>query len=84
MADFYRRHAVPQEWLYGRALVFALVQELTELLGSDVSPALGAGPTIVYKDSGVHYSRRLSDQLLDLAAAHGIPSPTRDLPELRQ
>jgi putative aminopeptidase FrvX len=40
----------------------------------DVSPALGAGPTIVYKDSGVHYSRRLSDQLLDLAAAHGIPT----------
>jgi tetrahedral aminopeptidase len=40
----------------------------------DVSPALGAGPTIVYKDSGVHYSRRLSDHLLDLAAVHDIPA----------
>jgi endoglucanase len=40
----------------------------------DVSPALGAGPTIVYKDSGVHYSRRLSDHLLDLAADAGIPT----------
>jgi putative aminopeptidase FrvX len=54
--------------------LFALVQELTELLGSDLSPALGAGPSIVYKDAGVHYSRRLSNQLLDLAAVQGIPT----------
>jgi endoglucanase len=40
----------------------------------DISPALGAGPTIVYKDSGVHYSRRLSDRLLDLAAEQGMPA----------
>ena len=42
--------------------------------GPVVSPALGAGPTIVSKDFGGHYSRRLSDQQHDLAAAHGIPS----------
>jgi tetrahedral aminopeptidase len=54
--------------------LFALVQELTELLGPDLSPALGAGPAIVYTDAGVHYSRRLSNQLLDLAAVQGIPT----------
>lgn len=40
----------------------------------DVTPGLGEGPTIVYKDSGVHYSRRLSDRLMDLAEARGIPT----------
>lgn len=40
----------------------------------DVTPALGEGVTIVYKDSGVHYSRRLSDRLMDLAEANGIPA----------
>lgn len=39
----------------------------------DVTPALGEGPTIVYKDAGVHYSRRLSDRLVDLAEANDIP-----------
>jgi endoglucanase len=39
----------------------------------DVTPALGGGPIVVYKDSGVHYSRRLSDQLMSLAEADGIP-----------
>lgn len=38
----------------------------------DVTPALGEGVTVVYKDSGVHYSRRLSDQLIDLANANQI------------
>ena len=52
----------------------ALVQELTELPGPAVNPALGGGPMIVYKDSGVHSSRHLSDDLLDLAAVHGIPT----------
>src|SRR5215216_923764 len=42
--------------------------------GPVVSLAPGAGPAIVYKDPGVHYSRRLSDQLLDLAAAHSMPT----------
>jgi len=42
--------------------------------GRGVSPALGAGPTIVSKNSEVHYSRGLSDQHHDRAAAHGIPS----------
>ena len=47
---------------------------IDQVAGPDVSPALGAGPSIVSKDSGVYYSRRLSDQQHDLAAAHGIPS----------
>ena len=39
----------------------------------DVTPALGEGVTVVYKDAGVHYSRRLSDRLVDLAEERGIP-----------
>ncbi len=39
----------------------------------DVTPALGEGVTVVYKDSGVHYSRRLSNQLVALAEREGIP-----------
>ncbi|MEJ7800574.1 MAG: M20/M25/M40 family metallo-hydrolase [Ilumatobacter sp.] len=39
----------------------------------DVTPALGHGPIVVYKDSGVHYSRRLSDQLMALAESNDIP-----------
>jgi tetrahedral aminopeptidase len=47
---------------------------IDQVAGPDVSPALGAGLSIVSKDSGVYYSRRLSDQKHDFAAAHGIPS----------
>ncbi len=39
----------------------------------DVTPMLGAGVTVVYKDAGVHYSRRLSDRLIDLAESNGLP-----------
>jgi tetrahedral aminopeptidase len=40
----------------------------------EVPPGLGGGPTIVYKDSGVHYSRILSDRLIDIADGIGIPT----------
>lgn len=39
----------------------------------DITPGLGEGVTVVYKDSGVHYSRRLSDRLVSLAEANQIP-----------
>lgn len=34
---------------------------------------LGAGPTLVYKDSYTHYDRRVINQLIDVAAGHDIP-----------
>lgn len=34
---------------------------------------LGKGPTLVYKDSWVHYDRRIIDQLIDVADANDIP-----------
>lgn len=34
---------------------------------------LGGGPTLVYKDSMVHYDRRVIDRLQAVAAANGIP-----------
>lgn len=34
---------------------------------------LGKGPTLVYKDSWVHYDRRIIDQMLDVAQANAIP-----------
>ena len=39
----------------------------------DFPARLGAGPTIVYQDASCHYSRRLSDELVHLAARSGIP-----------
>ena len=35
--------------------------------------SLGEGPTLVYKDSYVHYDRRIIGRLRAIAAAHGIP-----------
>lgn len=34
---------------------------------------LGAGPTLVYKDSWTHYDRRIIDRVLAVAAAHSLP-----------
>jgi tetrahedral aminopeptidase len=34
---------------------------------------LGAGPTLVHRDSSAHYSRRLLGELREVAAAQGIP-----------
>lgn len=39
----------------------------------EIPGRLGQGPTIVYKDSWTHYDRRIIEQLLDVAATHGIP-----------
>jgi endoglucanase len=39
----------------------------------DFPAKLGAGPTVVYQDSMIHYSRRLSDELLAVAKQKSIP-----------
>lgn len=54
-------------------LEVGLCGDLPGLDRLDVTPALGEGVTVVYKDAGVHYSRRLSDRLVDLAEKRGIP-----------
>jgi endoglucanase len=40
---------------------------------TDFPCKLGAGPMVVYQDSSCHYSRRLSNQLVELARARQIP-----------
>lgn len=39
----------------------------------DFPSRLGGGPIIVYQDASCHYSRGLSDRLLDVAKSHEIP-----------
>jgi endoglucanase len=39
----------------------------------DFPVKLGAGPTVVYQDASVHYSRRMSDELVAVAENAGIP-----------
>lgn len=52
-----------------RAPSIPLIQLVSRL---EVPPGLGEGVIVVYKDSGVHYSRRLSDNLIALAEAEHI------------
>ena len=39
----------------------------------DFPSKLGAGPTVVYQDASCHYSRRLSDELVDAARRAAVP-----------
>ena len=39
----------------------------------DFPSKLGAGPIVVYQDASAHYSRSLSNRLVDLARQHDIP-----------
>jgi tetrahedral aminopeptidase len=39
----------------------------------DFPSKLGAGPVVVYQDSRCHYSRRLSDRLIEIAKSREIP-----------
>jgi putative aminopeptidase FrvX len=39
----------------------------------DFPSKLGAGPVVVYQDARCHYSRRLSDRLIDVAKSREIP-----------
>jgi tetrahedral aminopeptidase len=39
----------------------------------DFPSKLGSGPIVVYQDASAHYSRRLSNRLVDIAREHEIP-----------
>jgi endoglucanase len=39
----------------------------------DFPSRVGAGPVVVFQDARCHYSRRMSDKLLDVAKSHAIP-----------
>ncbi|MGH2618041.1 MAG: M42 family metallopeptidase [Thermomicrobiales bacterium] len=39
----------------------------------DFPARLGAGPIVVYQDASCHYSRRMSDRLIDIAKCEDIP-----------
>jgi endoglucanase len=39
----------------------------------DFPSCLGAGPVVVYQDARCHYSRRLSDRLIEIATSEKIP-----------
>jgi tetrahedral aminopeptidase len=55
------------------ALDVGLVGDIPGVDKRDFPARLGGGPTIVYQDAMCHYSRRLSDDLIDVARQHDIP-----------
>jgi endoglucanase len=55
------------------ALDVGLVGDIPGVDTCDWPSKLGAGPMIVYQDAMCHYSRRLSDRLVDVAHTNDIP-----------
>lgn len=55
------------------ALDVGLTGDIPGVDKRDFPSRLGAGPMIVYQDAMCHYSRRLSDTLVDVARQHDIP-----------
>lgn len=55
------------------ALDNGLVGDIPTVSSSYMPTVLGGGPTIVYKDHGVHYDVRIIDHLTDIAERDGIP-----------
>jgi putative aminopeptidase FrvX len=55
------------------ALDVGLVGDVPTVEEKEYATRLGAGPTLVHKDSSVHYDPRLLWRLADVAQAHGIP-----------
>jgi endoglucanase len=58
---------------YAIALDVGLTGDIPGPDARDFPSKLGAGPIVVYQDASVHYSRRLSDALLDVARCENIP-----------
>ncbi|HEU4455468.1 MAG TPA: hypothetical protein VFR81_20565, partial [Longimicrobium sp.] len=50
-----------------------LAGDIPTVSEAHVPVRLGAGPTLVHRDSSVHYSRRLIAELRATAAKHAIP-----------
>jgi endoglucanase len=55
------------------ALDNGLVGDIPTVSGGYMPTVLGGGPTLVYKDHGVHYDVRIIDHLTDIAGREGIP-----------
>jgi putative aminopeptidase FrvX len=55
------------------ALDVGLVGDVPTVEEKEYATRLGGGPTLVHKDSVIHYDRRLLWRLADVAQAHGIP-----------
>ncbi len=55
------------------ALDVGLVGDVPTVEEKEYATRLGGGPTLVHKDSLIHYDRRLLWRLADVARAHGIP-----------
>jgi endoglucanase len=55
------------------ALDNGLVGDIPTVAERNMPTVLGAGPTLVYKDAGIHYDVRLIDHLTDVAAREDIP-----------
>jgi endoglucanase len=60
---------------FDAALVYevGLAGDIPVVEDRDMPAALGQGPCLIYRDSTVHYARRLLHRLEDLAAANDIP-----------
>lgn len=58
---------------YAIALDVGLTGDIPGPDKRDFPSRLGAGPVVVYQDAGCHYSRRLSDRLIDVAKSQEIP-----------
>jgi putative aminopeptidase FrvX len=55
------------------ALDVGLVGDVPTVEEKEYATHLGGGPTLVHKDSSIHYDRRLLWRLADVATAHHIP-----------
>lgn len=58
---------------YALALDVGLVGDTPTTIEREYATKLGGGPTLVHKDAGIHYDRRLLWALADVAQAHNIP-----------
>ena len=62
---------------YAIALDVGLTGDIPGPDKRDFPSRLGAGPVVVYQDARCHYSRRLSDRLIDVAKSQPIPIPVQ-------
>ncbi len=62
---------------YAIALDVGLTGDIPGPDKRDFPCRLGAGPVVVYQDARCHYSRRLSDRLIDVAQSQAITIPVQ-------
>lgn len=67
-------YSVPAEFAGAVALDVGLVADIPPIPYERFPARLGGGPMLGYKDVIVHYDRRLTNRLLDIAGRAGIPT----------